>query len=69
MAGDNPQIDRLADDICDGAEEFAAWSGFKLRAVYHMVRNNQIPYTKVGNKLIFRKSECARRLSGEQIAA
>lgn len=56
---------RLADDILEGAPAAAKWTGFKLRSVYHMVRANQIPYFKLGSKLLFRKSELSRRFSAE----
>lgn len=60
---------RLADDLLEGADAAADWTGLKRRAIYHMVRTNRIPHTRNGAKLIFRKSELRRRFSGEAATA
>lgn len=56
---------KLADDILDGAVAAAEWTGFELTAIYHMVRTGQIPFSRRGTKLVFRKSELERRFSGQ----
>jgi hypothetical protein len=60
----NDEGDRLADDILDGAEAAAAWTGYKVRAIYHMTRTGQIPHTRRGAKLVFRKSVLKQHFGG-----
>ncbi len=68
MRDDEP-TQKLADDLLEGAQAAADYTGFNTRAIYHMVRNKQIPHTYAGAKLLFRKSELDRRFSGEAVAA
>lgn len=63
------QVEKIADDILEGAEAAADFTGFKTRRIYHLVRTGQIPFSNAGSKLIFRKSELQRRFSGESAAA
>ena len=60
---------KLADDLLEGADAAAEYTGFKVRSIYHMVRAKQIPHFYKGAKLCFRKSELDRRFSGEPVAA
>lgn len=59
---------KLADDLLEGAQAAADYIGKPVRAVYHMVREHQIPHFHVGTKLHFRKSEINRHFSAAQIA-
>lgn len=65
---DNEADGRLADDILDGADECAAWTGYKVRTIYHMTRTGQIPHTKRGAKLVFRKSVLKQHFGGAATA-
>jgi excisionase family DNA binding protein len=60
---------KLADDLLEGADAAAEWTGLKRRSIYHMVRNKRIPHARNGTKLLFRKSELNRHFSSESVAA
>ncbi|MEP2988464.1 MAG: helix-turn-helix domain-containing protein [Parasphingorhabdus sp.] len=44
-------------DLIEGAEAAAGVLGLSKRQVYHMVAKKRLPYTRIGNRLYFRRSE------------
>jgi len=55
----------LADDLLPGAVAAAAYIGVTPRAVYHMVESQNLPVTRIGKRLYFRKSELERAFTAE----
>ena len=54
----------LAADLLEGAQEIAAYLGWKKHRVYNAVRCHYLPIGQYGALLIARKSELDRALSG-----
>ncbi|MEG8045770.1 helix-turn-helix domain-containing protein [Sphingomonas aerolata] len=44
-------------DLLVGAVAAANFLGIKPRAIYHLVDTNQLPVTRKGRRLFFRKTE------------
>jgi excisionase family DNA binding protein len=47
---------KLADDLLDGADEIARFTGWSKRRVFYLLERKQIPAFKVGNKWCARGS-------------
>ena len=47
----------LSHDLLSGAKAAAEYTGLSERAIYHMVEKDQLPVTRKGRKIYFRKSE------------
>ena len=60
----------LCDDLLDGAEEIAQFTGWPRRRVFYLLERKLIPGFKVGNRWTARKSSLRRYFqeleSGEQ---
>ena len=54
---------KLADDLLNGAGSIADELGWTENAVYNAFQHKTLPITKVGGKLIARRSELEKRLS------
>ena len=50
----------IAEDLLDGAEEIAQFTGWELRRVYYLLEKKLIPAFKVGNRWTARKSRLKR---------
>ena len=49
----------LSFDLLPGAKSAALFTGLTERAIYHLVAQNAVPYSRIGKRLYFRKSELA----------
>lgn len=58
----------LAEDLLSGAKAAADFIGESPRAIYHMVERGQLPCTRKGRKLYFRKSELEASFRAERAA-
>jgi excisionase family DNA binding protein len=47
---------KLADDLLDGADEIARFTGWSKRRVFYLLEQKQLPAFKVGNKWCARRS-------------
>lgn len=47
---------QLSQDLLVGADEAAEFTGLSRRTIYHLVEQNQIPFSRMGGRLYFRKS-------------
>ena len=55
----------LADDLLPGATAAAAYLGLSDRQIYHMVEAKNLPVTRIGKRLFFRRSELDRAFSAQ----
>ena len=55
----------LAEDLLDGADEIAAFLGWKPRRVFYAVEREQIPVTRSGKRIIGSKTKLRRHFAGE----
>jgi excisionase family DNA binding protein len=46
----------FSEDLLNGADEAAKFTGLSRRTIYHLVEQNQIPFSRMGARLYFRKS-------------
>ena len=46
----------LYHDLLVGADQAAEFTGLSKRTIYHLVEQNQIPFSRLGARLYFRKS-------------
>ncbi|HEY0148655.1 MAG TPA: helix-turn-helix domain-containing protein [Allosphingosinicella sp.] len=58
----------LSNDLLDGAEAAATFTGLPLQTIYHLVRTGRLPATKMGRRIYFRKSEIEKAFSPNQSA-
>jgi excisionase family DNA binding protein len=49
-------LPQFAEDLLNGANEAAEFTGLSRRTIYHLVEQNQIPFSRMGARLYFRKS-------------
>jgi hypothetical protein len=49
-------MEKLADDLLDGVEAIAAFTGLPPRRVYYLAENQLLPLFKLGNGWAARKS-------------
>ena len=49
-------LPRISDDLLNGAEAAAEFTGLSRRTIYHLVEQNEIPFSRMGARLYFRKS-------------
>ena len=54
----------LADDLLKGARAASVYTGLPERTIYHAVESGQLPVTRLGKTLIFRKSVLNHALGG-----
>jgi hypothetical protein len=54
--------ERLCDDLLDGAEEIAQFTGWPIRRVYYLLGRKLIPAFKVGERWTARKSRLKRHI-------
>ena len=47
---------QVSEDLLVGADQAAEFTGLSRRTIYHLVDRNQIPYSRMGARLYFRKS-------------
>lgn len=59
----------LKDDMIVGAKAAAEFCGLSPRFIYSMVERGDLPVIKSGKRLIFRRSELERALTGNAAAA
>lgn len=59
----------LKGDVIVGAKAAAEFCGLTPRFIYGMVERGDLPAIKTGKRLIFRRSELERALSGSAEAA
>jgi hypothetical protein len=55
-------MEKLADDLLDGVEAIAAFTGLPPRRVYYLAENQLLPLFKLGNRWAARKSTLRRQL-------
>jgi hypothetical protein len=59
----------LSDDLLTGAKAIAAYIGWPLRQTFFAIEQGHIPTSKVGAKIIARKSELRARFSASWLAS
>lgn len=59
----------LHGDIIVGAKAAAEFCGLSPRFIYSMVERGELPAIRSGHRLLFRKSEIERALTGKAEAA
>jgi hypothetical protein len=59
----SPQDDRLADDLLDGAAAIADYLGFKVSTVFWQVSRNELPVTRMGNRIIGSKKRLSKHFT------
>jgi excisionase family DNA binding protein len=59
----------LSSDLIAGADAAAQFTGLTARAIYHLVDRGQLPVTRLGRRLYFRKSELTSAFSNVSQAA
>ena len=47
---------QVSEDLLVGADQAAEFTGLSRRTIYHLVERNQIPFSRMGARLYFRKS-------------
>jgi excisionase family DNA binding protein len=47
----------LRDDLIKGAKEASSYTGMKYQTIYRLCGKGEIPFTRIGRRLFFRKSE------------
>jgi hypothetical protein len=52
----------LSEDLLDGAEQIAEYTGWPLRRVFYLLEKGLIPGFKVGNRWIARKSRLRQHI-------
>jgi hypothetical protein len=55
--------DRLGNDLLKGGPAIAAFGGWSLREVYHLIERGLLPVTRAGRRIYARKSELRARFS------
>jgi len=53
---------KLADDLLDGADEIARFTGWSKRRVFYLLEKGQLPAFKVGNKWCARRSALVQHI-------
>ena len=56
----------LADDLLDGATAIAKFTGFKVRRVFYLCEQGELPAFKIGTRWCARKSELCKMLRSEK---
>jgi hypothetical protein len=56
----------LADDLLDGATAIAKFTGFKVRRVFYLCEQGELPAFKIGTRWCARKSELLTILRSER---
>jgi hypothetical protein len=59
----DPHDQPLSHDLLTGAEAIASFIGWPVRQTYHAIQQGHIPTSKIGPKIIARKSEIRARFS------
>jgi hypothetical protein len=55
----------LKDDLLNGADEIAAFTGFPVRRVYYLAERRALPIFWIGTRLAARKTELCEALSAK----
>lgn len=53
----------LSNDILIGAKAAAGFSGLSRSSIYYLCEKQEIPFSRAGRRLYFRKSELKKRFS------
>jgi len=53
----------LSDDLLDGANAIAAFTGLEVRRIYYMLERGHLPAFKIGDKWFARKSAILDQIS------
>lgn len=53
----------MKDDLLVGASAAASFTGLTPRAIYHLVETSQLPFTRKGRRLFFRKTDLEQSFS------
>jgi excisionase family DNA binding protein len=53
----------MKEDLLEGADQAAAFTGLPARKIYRLVESGHLPCVKKGRRLYFRKSDLARSFS------
>jgi hypothetical protein len=61
-ASNQSASDPLADDLLDGAESIAEFTGWPVRRVFYLLEKRLLPARKVGNRWIGLKSRIRRHV-------
>jgi hypothetical protein len=56
----------LAADLLTGANEIAAYVGWPLRRVQHLIAEQRLPIKRVGKIIVARKSQLDRLLTADE---
>ncbi|MXO97236.1 helix-turn-helix domain-containing protein [Erythrobacter aquimaris] len=55
----------LQNDLLDGADSAAEFTGLTRRKIYRLVDEGRIPHTRKGRRLYFRRSELERAFTAK----
>jgi hypothetical protein len=66
---DRSDDEALSEDLLDGAERIAEYTGWPTRRVFYLLEKGLIPAFKMGNRWIARKSRLRRHIEDLEEAA
>lgn len=55
----------LRDDLIRGAKEASSYSGISSQTIYRLCDKGQIPFTRLGRRLFFRRTELDCTFTGD----